>query len=399
MDSIGQLTGGVAHDFNNVLTVITGTIGILADAVADRPELAAITKLIDDAAERGAQLTKHLLAFARKQPLQPREIDVNALTLEAAKLLHPTLGEQITIMPQLTEDAWPALVDPGQLSTAILNLALNARDAMPDGGKLTIQTADSEIDAAFAREHPGSVPGKYVRLTVKDTGTGIDPDIQSQIFEPFFTTKGRDKGTGLGLATVYGIVKQSNGYITVDSEKGKGASFAVYLPRIEQAASAPIKSSPETLTTRGCENVLLVEDAEPLRKLAELFLKENGYQVIAAADGSEALEVAAQFPGPIHLLLTDVVMPGINGRVLAERLAPNHPGMKVLYMSGYTDSFIAGHGVLEPGTHLLRKPFTEEILARKVRDLLDGKSDIKKTESTTGAESSVLAGPDDKLKR
>jgi CheY-like chemotaxis protein len=354
---------------------------------------------VEKASHRAVALTRQLLAFSRQQVLEPVILSLNTLVTDMQKMLPRLIGEDIDLNLILDPNISLVKADPGQVEQVLMNLAVNARDAMPDGGKLTIQTADSEIDAAFAREHPGSVPGKYVRLTVKDTGTGIDPDIQSQIFEPFFTTKGRDKGTGLGLATVYGIVKQSNGYITVDSEKGKGASFAVYLPRIEQAASAPIKSSPETLTTRGCENVLLVEDAEPLRKLAELFLKENGYQVIAAADGSEALEVAAQFPGPIHLLLTDVVMPGINGRVLAERLAPNHPGMKVLYMSGYTDSFIAGHGVLEPGTHLLRKPFTEEILARKVRDLLDGKSDIKKTESTTGAESSVLAGPDDKLKR
>jgi CheY-like chemotaxis protein len=278
-----------------------------------------------------------------------------------------------------------------------MNLAGNARDAMPDGGKLTIQTADAEIDVDYAREHPGSIPGKYVMLAVTDIGTGMDLETQAQIFEPFYTTKGRDKGTGLGLATVYGVVKQSNGYITVDSEVGKGSSFTIYLPRIEQIVPVSAKSSPEPLNVRGSETILLVEDAEPLRRLAELFLKENGYRVMAAADGSEAQQVAAQISGPIDLLLTDVVMPGINGRVLAERLSPSHPGMKVLYMSGYTDSFIAGHGVLEPGTHLLRKPFTEEVLIRKVRELLDGNGGTKKTESTAGAESTVAAGPDVKL--
>jgi two-component system cell cycle sensor histidine kinase/response regulator CckA len=236
-------------------------------------------------------------------------------------------------------------------------------------------------------------------LAVKDTGTGIDPETQGQIFEPFFTTKGRDKGTGLGLATVYGVVKQSNGYIAVESEKGKGSLFTIYLPRFEQPVSTPMQGAPEPLSVRGSETILLVEDAEPLRRLARLFLKENGYRVLTAEDGNEALQVAGQFSGPIHLLLTDVVMPGINGRVLAERLALSHPAMKVLYMSGYTDSFIAGHGVLEPGTHLLRKPFTEEILLQKLRDLLDGISDSKKTENIADTGPSATGAPDFKLTR
>jgi two-component system, cell cycle sensor histidine kinase and response regulator CckA len=264
----------------------------------------------------------------------------------------------------------------------VMNLVINARDAMPDGGKLTIQTANAELDSVFAREHPGSIAGQYVMLAVTDTGTGMDPDTQAQIFEPFFTTKGRDKGTGLGLATVYGVVKQSNGYITVESEKGNGALFKIYLPRIEEPVAIRSESIEEPLTVRGSETVLLVEDAEPLRMLAQLFLKENGYHVLTAADGAEAQQVAAQAPGPIHLLLTDVVMPGINGRVLAERLAPLHPTMKVLYISGYTDSFIAGHGVLEEGIHLLHKPFTEEALMRKIRELLDtGKETKERNES------------------
>jgi CheY-like chemotaxis protein len=267
-----------------------------------------------------------------------------------------------------------------------MNLAVNARDAMPDGGKLTIQTANAELDAAFTREHPGSVPGQYIMLAVTDTGTGMDPETQAQIFEPFFTTKGRDQGTGLGLATVYGVVKQSVGYIAVESEKGKGASFKIYLPRIEQPVATRCESSQAPLNVRGSETILLVEDAEPLRLLAQLFLKENGYQVLTAADGAEAQQVAALNPGPIHLLLTDVVMPGINGRVLAEQLAPRDPAMKVLYMSGYTDSFIAGHGVLEEGIHLLHKPFTEEALMRKVRELLDTDKVTKETISLAGTE-------------
>jgi CheY-like chemotaxis protein len=249
---------------------------------------------------------------------------------------------------------------------------------MPDGGKLTIQTANAELDAAFTREHPGLIAGPYVMLAVTDTGTGMDPETQAQIFEPFFTTKGRDKGTGLGLATVYGVVKQSNGYIAVESEKGKGALFKVYLPRIELPVAAKSEGMQALPTVRGSETILLVEDAEPLRLLAQLFLKENGYQVLTAADGAEAEQIAAENPGPIHLLLTDVVMPGINGRVLAERLAPKRPAMKVLYMSGYTDSFMAGHGVLDEGIHLLHKPFTEDALMRKIRERLDaGKEAVR----------------------
>jgi CheY-like chemotaxis protein len=232
-------------------------------------------------------------------------------------------------------------------------------------------------------------------LRVTDTGTGIDPEIQSQIFEPFFTTKERDKGTGLGLATVYGVVKQSGGYIAVDSEKGKGASFSVYLPRLEQPVAdpvAPVAVAP--MNTRGTETILLVEDAEPLRKLAEMFLKESGYRILSAADGQQALQTARQHPGPIHLLLTDVVMPGMNGRVLGERLAPSQPGMKVLYMSGYADSFIAGHGVLESGTHLLHKPFTQETLTCKVRELLNAKRDPAKKEPESSTSAPVFPGAD-----
>jgi CheY-like chemotaxis protein len=338
------------------------------------------------------------LAFSRQQVLEPVILNLNTLVADMQKMLPRLIGEDIDLNLILDPALGQVKADPGQLEQVVMNLAVNARDAMPDGGKLTIQTADAEIDVAYAREHPGSVPGKYVMLAVTDIGMGMDPETQAQIFEPFYTTKGRDKGTGLGLATVYGVVKQSNGYITVDSEKGKGSSFTIYLPRIEQNVLVLSKSIPEPHNVRGSECILLVEDAEPLRRLAHLFLKENGYRVVTAADGSEAQQVAAQISGPIDLLLTDVVMPGINGRVLAERLAPSHPGMKVLYMSGYTDSFIAGHGVLEPGTHLLRKPFTEEVLIRKVREVLDGNGETKKPESAEGAESPVAAGPDAKLK-
>jgi CheY-like chemotaxis protein len=271
-----------------------------------------------------------------------------------------------------------------------MNLAVNARDAMPDGGKLTIETSNVELDASFVREHPGSVPGQYVMLSVTDTGIGMDPEIQSQIFEPFFTTKGRDKGTGLGLSTVYGVVKQSSGYITVDSEKGKGATFRIYLPRVEQRATIRKDGNQAPPTVRGTETILLVEDSQPLRKLTEMILKENGYRVLSAEDGNEAQQVAEQNPGPIQLLLTDVVMPGINGRVLAERLAPRYPLMKVLYISGYTDSFIAGHGVLDEGMHLLHKPFTREVLLRVVRELLDSDRQVEIPDGRPGEELAAI---------
>jgi two-component system cell cycle sensor histidine kinase/response regulator CckA len=397
MEAVGRLSGGIAHDFNNLLGVILGYIQVIKRSLVPGNSLYEYAEEVEKASQRAVSLTRQLLAFSRQQVLEPVILNLNTLVADMEKMLPRLIGEDIDLNLILDPALGQVKADPGQLEQVLMNLAVNARDAMPDGGRLTIQTADAEIDAAYAQEHPGSVPGRYVMLAVTDTGTGMDPETQAQIFEPFYTTKGRDKGTGLGLATVYGVVKQSNGYITVDSEKGKGSSFTIYLPRVEQHVKTPSKSGPEPLTVRGSETILLVEDAEPLRVLAQLFLKENGYRVLTAADGSEAQQVAAVTSGPIHLLLTDVVMPGINGRVLAERLAPNHPGMKVLYMSGYTDSFIAGHGVLEPGAHLLRKPFTEDVLVRKVRELLDGTSDTEKTESTAGAESPVAAGPDVKL--
>jgi len=399
MEAVGRLSGGIAHDFNNLLGVIIGYIQVMKRNLVPGQPSYEYAEEIEKAGQRAVSLTRQLLAFSRQQVLEPVILNLNTLVSDMEKMLSRLIGEDIQLNLILDPVIGQVKADPGQIEQVVMNLAVNARDAMPDGGKLTIQTADAEIDVAFASEHPGSVPGQYVALAVTDTGTGMDPEIQAQIFEPFFTTKGRDKGTGLGLATVYGVVKQSNGYITVDSEKGKGTSFKIYLPRIEQPIATRTKSIQTPLTVGGSETILLVEDAEPLRILAQLFLKENGYHVLTAADGSEAQQVAAEFTGPIHLLLTDVVMPGINGRVLAERLAPSHPAMKVLYMSGYTDSFIAGHGVLDEGTHLLHKPITEEALMRKVRELLDGRSDTKKTESAAGTESSALAGPDLKLSR
>ena len=399
MEAIGRLSGGIAHDFNNLLGVVIGYIQVIKRTLVPGQPSYEYAEEIEKAGQRAVALTRQLLAFSRQQVLEPVILNLNTLVSEMEKMLPRLIGEDIQLNLILDPVIGQVKADPGQIEQVVMNLAVNARDAMPDGGKLTIQTANVELDAAFARDHPGSVPGQYVMLAVTDTGTGMDPEIQPQIFEPFFTTKGRDKGTGLGLATVYGVVKQSSGYIAVESEIGKGALFKIYLPRIDQPVATRTESSQAPLTARGSETILLVEDAEPLRKLAHMFLRDNGYQVLTAADGSEAQQVAAQNPGPIHLLLTDVVMPGINGRVLAERLAPRHPAMKVLYMSGYTDTFIAGHGVLEEGTHLLHKPFTEELLVRRVRELLDARSETKKISKLEDTEPPVVAGPDVKSSR
>jgi two-component system cell cycle sensor histidine kinase/response regulator CckA len=372
MEAVGRLSGGIAHDFNNLLGVIIGYSQVLKRSLKPENPLYEHAEEIEKASQRAVSLTRQLLAFSRQQVLEPVILNMNALLTDMEKMLPRLIGEDVALALALDPTLAQVKADPGQVEQVIMNLAVNARDAMPDGGKLTIQTANVNLDTAYTHQHPGSRVGSYVMLRVTDTGTGIDPEIQAQIFEPFFTTKERDKGTGLGLATVYGVVKQSGGYIAVDSEKGKGASFSVYLPRVEHAVTAlDIGTELPAKSIRGSETILLVEDEESLRKLANMFLRDNGYQVLAAGDGAQALQIARQHTGPIHLLLTDVVMPGINGRVLAERLAAGQPGMKILYMSGYTDSFIAGHGVLEAGSHLLHKPFTEETLTRKVRELLD----------------------------
>src|SRR5260221_1608301 len=372
MEAVGRLTGGIADDFNNSLGVIIGYSQVLKRTLGSEHASFEHAEEIEKAGQRAVSLTRQLLAFSRQQVLEPVVLNLNTLVSYMEKMLPRLIGEDIALKLHLDTSLSQVKTDPSQIEQVLLNLAVNARDAMPDGGKLLIQTANVNLDTAYTHSHPGSRPGSYVMLRVTDTGTGIDPEIQSQIFEPFFTTKERDKGTGLGLATVYGDGKQSGGYIAVDSEKGNAASFSVYMPRLEQPVAdpvAPVAVAP--MNTRRTETILLVEDAEPLRTLAEMFLKESGYRILSAADVQQALQSARQHPQPIHLLLTDVVMPGMNGRVLGERLAPSQPGMKVLYMSGYADSFIAGHGVLESGTHLLHKPFTQETLTCKVRELLN----------------------------
>ncbi len=373
MEAIGRLSGGIAHDFNNLLGVIIGYSRVLKKSLGPQNELSEHALEIEKAGQRAAAMTKQLLAFSRQQVMTPEVLNLNTLVTDMEKMLPRLLGEDIEVSLSLEPELGSVKADQSQIEQVIMNLAVNARDAMPEGGKLNIQTANAQMDLAYTRTHPGSRVGNYVCLSVTDTGTGMDPAILAHIFEPFFTTKERGKGTGLGLATVYGIVKQSNGYIWVESAPGKGASFQIYLPLHTGQASGEQKHSP-TEKLHGSEKILLVEDSEPLKKLAQKFLEAAGFHVLSAGSGEEALEVAAHFGGTFDLLLTDVVMPGMNGRVLAEQLSPRQPGMRVLYMSGYTDSFIAGHGVLEPGTHLLHKPFTDEVLVRKVREVLDGGS-------------------------
>jgi two-component system, cell cycle sensor histidine kinase and response regulator CckA len=372
MEAIGRLSGGIAHDFNNHLGVIIGYSRVLKRQLGGNNPLTEHALEIEKAGQRAASLTKQLLAFSRQQVLTPAVLSLNTLASEMDRMLPRLLGEDIEVSLELDPELGNVKADQGQIEQVIMNLAVNARDSMPEGGKLKIQTANVVLDQIYTRNHPGSKAGDYVMLAVTDTGTGMDAGTLTHMFEPFFTTKERGKGTGLGLATVYGIVKQSNGYIWVESALGKGSAFQIYLPRHEGQPAAEVLKTGIAENLRGSESILLAEDSEALRKLAQSNLESAGFRVMSAQSGEEALAIATRHASIFDLLLTDVVMPGMNGRVLAEQLLPRQPGMKVLYMSGYTDSFIAGHGVLEPGTYLLHKPFTEEILIRKVREVLDG---------------------------
>jgi len=370
MEAVGQLTGGIAHDFNNILTVITGTIEILAEAVAKQPQLAAITKMIDEAAARGAELTQRLLAFARRQPLQPAETDVNALIVDAAKLLRPTLGEQVEIQSMLEEPAWRGLVDPGQLTTAIVNLALNARDAMPSGGKLTLETANVYLDESYAAAHREVRAGPYVMIAVSDTGAGIPAAIQDKVFEPFFTTKEVGKGTGLGLSMVYGFVKQSGGHIKIYSEEGQGTTIKVYLPRAEGDSGRSADAPSVVPLTGGKETILVVEDDMLVRQYVIAQLESLGYTTVAASNSLEALALIAS-SRKFDLLFTDVIMPGaMNGRQLADTAIKRLPELKVLFTSGYAENAIIHHGRLDAGVLLLAKPYRKSDLARMIRTAL-----------------------------
>ncbi len=371
IEAIGQLTGGIAHDFNNILTVIVGTIEILAQGVADHPELAAVARMIDDAATRGAKLTQQLLAFSRKQPLDPRDVDTNLLVTETANLLRPTLGEHIEIVMKLEPDAWHAMVDPAQLSTALLNLAINARDAMPEGGKLMFETGNVVLDEAYAGSNADVMPGPYVLVAVSDTGIGIPADIRDRIFEPFFTTKEVGKGTGLGLSMVYGFIKQSRGHIKVDSETGHGTTIGIYLPRSDgQEAPAHVDAGPAE-PALGHETILVVEDDSLVREFVLTQLRSLGYATLAAHDAASALDLVDK-GADFDLIFTDVIMPGgMNGRQLADEVRKRRPGTKVLYTSGYTEDAIFHDGRLDSGVTLLAKPYRKSDLARKIRELLD----------------------------
>ncbi|MET3838520.1 PAS domain S-box protein [Bradyrhizobium sp. OAE829] len=371
MDTVGQLTGGIAHDFNNMLTVITGTIEILADGVKDVPHLASITKLISDAADRGANLTASLLAFARKQPLQPAEIDVNDLVREAVRLLAPTVGKDIEIEAALSDDAWPAFVDRSQLSSAVVNLAINARDAMADGGKLTIATGNITLGVPEAVARGVERAGDYVVVEVSDTGTGIPQPILDKIFEPFFSTKEVGQGTGLGLSMVFGFAKQSGGSVDVRSEEGSGTTFTIYLPKADTSALQPSTHDEDSPVQGGSETLLCVEDDRKIRDYVTMQLESLGYKVIVASNADEALAIVNR-GAVFDLLFTDVVMPGsMNGRQLAETLMARRPSLRVLFTSGYSDGALplknrAGHGI-----PLLTKPYRRAELARTLRRCLD----------------------------
>lgn len=370
MEAVGQLTGGIAHDFNNILTVITGTIEILADAVKGEPQLAAIARMIDEAAARGAALTQHLLAFARKQPLEPRETDVNTLIIETAKLLQRTLGEHVEIESVFEDEACLAIVDPNQLATAILNLALNARDAMPGGGKLIIETGSVVLDENYARLNGDVRPGPYAMIAVSDTGTGIPAAYLDKVFNPFFTSKGPGKGTGLGLSMVYGLIKQSAGHIKIYSEEGHGTTVKMYLPPAT-GVPVPIETAPAPAVVGGHETILVVEDDKLVRDYVLTQLHSLGYVTLDAANAAEAMAVV-NAGREFDLLFTDVIMPGLNGRQLADELLRVKPALKVLFTSGYTENAIIHHGRLDEGVLLLAKPYRKSDMAFMIRKALAG---------------------------
>jgi PAS domain S-box-containing protein len=370
MEGVGQLAGGVAHDFNNLLTVINGTADLALMKLQEDDPLAAHFRQIRQAGDRAASLTRQLLAFSRRQIMKLDVLDLNDVVADMQGMLRRLIGEHIELAVVLAKSLGAVKADRGQIEQVVVNLAVNAQDAMPDGGTLTIETHDVELDEAYAAEHPSVRPGPHVMLVISDTGIGMDEVTRSRIFEPFFTTKGPGKGTGLGLSTVYGIVKQSGGSIWVYSERGKGTTFRIYLPRVEELAR---KHEPARILTsvRGTETVLIVEDEEAVRNLAMRVLQTAGYRILAARNGREALLILKRHSGPVHLMLTDVVMPGMSGRALAARLAGVRPKMKILYTSGYTDDAILRHGVLGEGAQFISKPFTMTDLTRKVREVLD----------------------------
>ena len=379
MEAVGRLAGGVAHDFNNMLSVIIGYSELLLERADTDGQVRKQCEEIKRAGDRAASLTRQLLAFSRQQVLEPRVLNLNTSVAEIEKMLRRLIGEDIDLRTSLDPTLGLVKADPGQIEQVIMNLAVNARDAMPEGGKLIIETSNTELDDEYALHHPPCIVGRYVILAVTDSGVGMSQETKTRIFEPFFTTKELGKGTGLGLSTVYGVVKQSGGYIWVYSEPGQGSVFKLYLPRVDgsEVQIRPAKSAPELLA--GTETILLVEDEQSVRALTRNLLEQGGYTVLEADNGAHAVEIAKQHHGPIHLLLTDVVMPGMNGPAVAEMILPIHPEAKALYVSGYSSSFGTQTGLVPAGANLFQKPFSRAALLRKVRNLLDMQ---KKSETT-----------------
>jgi signal transduction histidine kinase len=372
MEAIGRLAGGVAHDFNNLLTVISGYTQLMLVRMPPGNDLRTEVEEVAKAGERAASLTSQLLAFSRKQILAPAVLNLNETVSETKNLLERLIGEDVEFAAVLDPDLGNAKADPGQIQQVIMNLAVNARDAMPRGGKLTVSTGNVVLDERYVKENPGSQAGPHVFLSVSDTGSGMDQKTLSHLFEPFFTTKEQGKGTGLGLSTVYGIVKQSGGSIWVSSELGRGTTFRLYLPRVDQPVEPVRKTGvAPAAAPKGTETVLLVEDEEAVRKLTHAILSRKGFKVLVAGDGQEALETLQRHEGPVHLLLTDVVLPRMGGREIALQVTKLRPEIKVLFTSGYSERAFVENGILEPGIVLLSKPFTPEELLRKVREVLE----------------------------
>jgi len=370
MEAIGRLSGSVAHDFNNLLSVILSYSDLLLSDLKPIDPLRGDIESIRKAGEKAADLTKQLLAFSRQQVLAPRVVDLNSVLVESEKMLRRLVGADVEIVTHYARTLARVKVDPSQIDQVLLNLVINARDAMPNGGKLTIETKDVELDDSYTSEHFGVARGPHVMLAVSDTGVGMDPQTQARIFEPFFTTKEIGKGTGLGLSTVFGIVKQSGGHIWVYSEPGGGSTFKIYFPATD-AEHTELPLPIEAISLEGTETILLVEDQDEVRRVAQAILRRYGYHVIEARNAGEALLICERHPRNIHLLVTDVVMPQLSGRELAERLSVMRPTMKVLYMSGYTENVIVHHGILDSGIAYLQKPIVPELLARRVREVLN----------------------------